>query len=218
MKEYEALDNEWHESRQQYFCEPGPFISRMKAFLKDNGIDIFRKLPLGKDAYGFYHSFRSFGELWSPIEFRSINNKVVCIGQEYHKRVMTEYCCYVHEMSLLVGPVNESYCIHDIHKIELLEQKIGRIYPLINSVLKVRTGDHIMQTHYADYAKFHGSCDGSEAFGEFAHQQVKTAARQSVKVPKKEGKRRFETIIKAAENISASDDSSRSKRSKRAKR
>ena len=74
---------------------------------------------------------------------------------------------------------------------------LGLLLPMVNPILDIRASDHKTVAHYHEVARLHGACHGHEGQGELAHQNIKLAARQKMKVPLKDGRRDLEIVTLA---------------------
>ena len=73
--------------------------------------------------------------------------------------------------------------------IDKLTNDLGKLFPLVNGILKIRSGPHQVFTHYSELVRLHGHTLANEAFCEYAHQEMKRQARNATRIPSKGGKR-----------------------------
>ena len=93
--------------------------------------------------------------------------------------------------------VGIGFCDCDYEKIKRIQIDLGKLLPLVNPILPLRASDHKTVAHYHEVARLHGACHGHEGQGELAHQTIKIAARQKMKVPLKGGRRELEIVTLA---------------------
>jgi len=88
-----------------------------------------------------------------------------------------------------------SYCKHDFIMIKDLQVELGRIYPIINPVDKVRFSEHQFLAHSEIMARERGCNMIGESGGEFWHQMMKRGARKTVNIPAEN--RLIQTVVKS---------------------
>ena len=76
-------------------------------------------------------------------------------------------------------------CSHDKQKIAEIVTEMGILYPTVNPVDKVRSGDHLELAHTFENAKNKSNFLANERYIEHMHQPFKAAARQTVNIKKK---------------------------------
>ena len=92
-------------------------------------------------------------------------------------------------MRLVLGSVTANS-----ERIKRIQIDLGKLLPLVNPILPLRASDHKTVAHYHEVVRFHGACHGHEGQGELAHQTIKIAARQKMKVPLKDGRSEILTL------------------------
>ena len=60
------------------------------------------------------------------------------------------------------------FCKHQIEAIGTLTNDLGKLFPIVNGILKIRSGPHQVFAHDVDLVKMHWHTQASEAFCEYA--------------------------------------------------
>ena len=101
----QSLIAEWERKMKYYFETPGPFEQRWNQFCTNNGIRLSMKMIKGKEAFAFFDAYEEFAQLWSPIEFKTQDNKKITIGSERYVKIVRKFFRRIWEMNQIVGPV-----------------------------------------------------------------------------------------------------------------